>query len=269
MVTIKVGLVGCGAIGQAILRAADQNSIPGVSIIGVSSRTRDSAEKFLKSLTADIPWTHTDSLIQQADLIVEAAGPEVVAGLAEDVFRAGKNLMVISVGALIARPDLIDKSRVSGSRLIIPSGAIVGLDGIKAAAMGSLDRVTLVSRKGPAALAGAPHVLHTGVDLYSLEEETELFFGSATDACVAFPNNLNVSAAVAFAGIGPERTTVKMIAVPGLTRNCHDVEVEGEFGQLRIHLENNPSDNPKTGKLTSMSIIRTLRQAADTVQIGT
>ena len=177
--------------------------------------------------------------------------------------------MVISVGALVAHPELLDRSRETGCRLLMPSGAIIGLDGIKSAAVGRIDRVAMESRKGPAALDGAPHVVGHRIDLRSLEGEEVIFSGSAREACVGFPANLNVSAAVSFAGIGPDRTAVKMIAVPGLERNCHDVEVEGEFGLMRLHLENVPGENPRTGRLTAMSIIRTLQQEVDPVRLGT
>jgi aspartate dehydrogenase len=208
-------------------------------------------------------------LIEKSDMLVEAAGPEVVPELARETFDAGKGLMVISVGAVIANSWILDRARETNCRLLLPSGAIAGLDGIKAACAGPIDYVTMVSRKPPAALDGAPYVVENGIDLGALEDEQEIFSGTAREACVAFPNNLNVSAAVSAAGIGPDRTTVKIVAVPGLTRNCQDVEVVGDFGLLRIHVENEPSENPKTGRLTAMSIIRTLQQSVDPVQIGT
>jgi aspartate dehydrogenase len=265
----RIGIVGCGAIAQAILRAVDDGLV-GVEVAGVTSRTESTARAFLATLKRPVPYVDTvDALVAESDLLVEAAGGHVVPALADAAFGAGKGLMLISVGALIANPNIIERARSSGVRLLMPSGAIVGLDGIKSASVGHIDRVTMTSRKGPAALDGAPHVVSNHIDLWNLEEETEIFSGTAREACVGFPANLNVSAAVSFAGVGPDRTTVKMVAVPGLTRNCHDIEVEGEFGLLRIHLENNPSENPKTGKLTAMSIIRTLQQAVDPVHLGT
>jgi aspartate dehydrogenase len=208
-------------------------------------------------------------LVEESDMLVEAAGGHVVPDLAAAAFDAGKDLMIISVGALVAHPDIMDRSRATGCKLLVPSGAIIGLDGIKSATAGVVDHVTMVSRKPPAALDGAPYVVEQGIDVWALTEEKVLFSGSAREACVGFPSNLNVSAAVSFAGIGPDRTTVEIAVVPGLERNCHDIEVEGEFGLMRLHIENIPSENPKTGKLTAMSIIRTLQQAIDPVHIGT
>ena len=177
--------------------------------------------------------------------------------------------MVISIGALIEHPELLDKARRTNNRLLMPSGAIIGLDGIKSASVGKIDRVVMESRKGPAALDGAPHVVEHQIDLWSMETEQVIFEGTAREACVGFPANLNVSAAVSFAGVGPDLTTVRMIASPGLARNCHDIEVEGEFGLMRLHLENIPGENPKTGRLTAMSIIRTLQQEIDPVRLET
>jgi aspartate dehydrogenase len=108
-----------------------------------------------------------------------------------------------------------------------------------------------------------------GISLQGLKEEKEVFSGTAREACKGFPANVNVSAAVSLAGIGPDKTRIRIIAVPGLKRNCHDIEVEGEFGRLHIRIENVPSENPKTGKLTALSIIRSLRDIVDPVRIGT
>jgi aspartate dehydrogenase len=127
----------------------------------------------------------------------------------------------------------------------------------------------MTTRKPPIGLAGAPHIVQNRISLEGLQEEKEVFAGSAREACKGFPANVNVSAAVSLAGIGPDRTRIRILAVPGLQRNCHDIEVEGEFGRLHVRIENVPSENPKTGKLTSLSIIRSLQDVVDPVRIGT
>ncbi len=127
----------------------------------------------------------------------------------------------------------------------------------------------MVSRKPPQALQGAPYLVEHGICLAGLEHETEVFSGSAREACRGFPANLNVSAAVSLAGVGPDLTQVRILAVPGLERNCHDVEVEGDFGLLKVHIENVPTENPRTGRLTALSIIRAVRDVVDPVSIGT
>ncbi len=268
MAKLSIGIVGCGAIGRSILRAVDDGHLD-VDVAGVASRTESTAREFLASLENPVPYLAIGELIEEADLVVEASGGPTVPALVEAAFAAGKGAMVISVGALLAHPELLDMARERRCRLLMPSGAIIGLDGIKSASVGKIDHVVMESRKPPAALDGAPHVIENNIDLWALEEEEVIFQGSAREACVGFPANLNVSAAVSLAGIGPDRTTVKIIATPGLQRNCHDIEVEGDFGLMRLHLENIPGENPKTGRLTAMSIIRTLQQETDPVRLGT
>lgn len=263
----SIGIVGCGAIGKALVQAVESGKLP-VRVAGVTSRTEKSAREFLAAFKNPPPYLSLTELISAADLIVEAAGGSVVPSLAEKVFAAGKELMVISVGALLDHPEIMEQSRQSGCRLYLPSGAIAGLDGIKSASVGQITHVTHTTRKPPAGLEGAPYLLERGISLAGLQEEKEVFSGSAREACRGFPANVNVTAAVSLAGIGPDQTRVRILAVPGLPRNCHDIEVEGEFGRLQVHIENVPSENPKTGKLTALSIIRAVKDAVDPVRIG-
>lgn len=264
----SVGIVGCGAIGRGLVKAVESGKLS-VRIAGVTSRTEETARDFLSTFRNPPPYLSLRELIAAADLIVEAAGGAVVPGLAEEVFAAGKDLMVISAGALLDHPEIMEKSRRTGCRLYVPSGAIAGLDGIKSASVGEIQQVTMTTRKPPNGLEGAPYLVQRGISLAGLTEEKEVFSGSAREACRGFPANVNVSAAVSLAGIGPDRTQIRILAVPGLPRNCHDIEIEGEFGRLHIHIENVPSENPKTGKLTVLSIIRSVQEVVDPVRIGT
>jgi aspartate dehydrogenase len=264
----SVGIVGCGAICGALLRAVENGKLP-VRVAGVTSRTEERGRDFLLAFARPPAYLSLAELIAASDLIVEAAGGNVVPDLAKKVFAAGKDLMVISVGALLDHPEIIEKARQTGCRLYLPSGAIAGLDGIKSAAVGEIAHVTHTTRKPPQGLEGAPYLIERGVSLVGLQEEREVFAGSAREACRGFPANVNVMAAVSLAGIGPDRTRARIVAVPGLMRNCHDIDVEGEFGRLHVHIENIPSENPKTGKLTALSIIRAVQDAVDPVRVGT
>jgi aspartate dehydrogenase len=264
----SIGIVGCGAIGQALLEAADAGKLS-VAVAGVTSRNEKSANEFLATLKKPPPYLELAKLIAESDLVIEAAGGRVVSDLAEKVFAAGKDLMVISVGALLDHPEVITHARQRARRLFIPSGAIAGLDGVKSACAGQVSSITITTRKPPQGLDGAPYLTERGISLAGLKDEREVFSGTAREACRGFPANVNVTAAVSLAGIGPDKTRVRIVAVPGLKRNCHDVEVEGEFGRLAVHIENVPSENPRTGKLTALSIIRSIQDAADSVRIGT
>ncbi|HEY7317130.1 MAG TPA: aspartate dehydrogenase [Candidatus Binatia bacterium] len=264
----SIGIVGCGAIGRALLTAVDNGKLS-VRIAGVTSRTEKTARDLLATLRRPPPYLSLSELIAASDLVVEAAGGNVVEQLAEQVFAKGKDLMVISAGALLDHPEIMARSRQTGCHLYVPSGAIAGLDGIKSACVGAITQVTMTTRKPPHGLEGAPHLVQKGISLAGLTEEKEVFSGSAREACQGFPANVNVSAAVSLAGIGPDQTRIRILAVPGLLRNCHDIEIEGEFGRLHIHIENVPSENPKTGKLTALSIIRSVQDVVDPVRIGT
>lgn len=263
----SIGIVGCGTIGKALIRAAEDGKLP-VRIAGVASRTERTAREFLASFPSPPPYLPLRELIQRSDMMIEAATGAVVADLAEAVFAARKDLMVISVGALLDHPEVIETARNTGCRLYVPSGAIAGLDGVKSAVIGSVSHVTHTTRKPPLGLEGAPYLVERGISLAGLREEKEIFSGSAREACRGFPANVNVTAAVSLAGIGPDQTRVRVFAVPGLERNCHDIDVEGEFGRLHVHIENIPSENPKTGKLTALSIIRAVKDSFDPVRIG-
>jgi aspartate dehydrogenase len=264
----SIGIVGCGAIGRALVTAVQSGKLS-VRIAGVTSRTEKSALYFLSTFKSAPPYLSLAELIAASDLVVEAAGGSVVPGLAREVFAAGKDLMVISAGALLDYPEVIADSRQTGCRLYVPSGAIAGLDGIKSACVGQVTHVTMTTRKPPNGLEGAPYLERKAISLAGLMEEEEVFSGSAREACQGFPANVNVSAAVSLAGIGADRTRIRIVAVPGLERNCHDIEIEGEFGRLHIHIENVPSENPKTGRLTALSIIRSVQDVVDPVRIGT
>ena len=264
----SIGIVGCGAIGQALLKASEAGSLT-LPIMGLSSRTEQTARAFLSTLHDPPEYCSQTELVAKSDLIVEAAGGDVIPELAYETFQSCKDLMAISVGALISHPEILDMAKERSCKIYAPSGAIAGLDGIKSASSGRIDSVVMTTRKPVEALEGSPHLTERGISVLGLTEEQEIFSGTAREACLGFPANVNVSAAVSFAGIGPDRTQIRIIAVPGLDRNCHDIVVEGEFGRLHIEIENIPTENPRTGRLTVMSIIRTLQGIAHPLQIGT
>src|SRR5207248_6386089 len=184
--------------------------------------------------------------------------------LAPKVLAAGRDLVVLSCGALLGREDWVALAERSGARIRVPSAAIAGLDGVKGAAVGEITSVTMESRKPPKGLAGAPWIVQQKIDLDGLREETLIFEGPATDACRAFPANVNVLAALSLAGIGPEKTHLRLFAVPGQRMNMHRITVEGEFGRLSVEVENVPSENPRTGKLSYLSTIALLRDLSAT-----
>lgn len=266
---MRVGIVGLGTIGRALCQAIDRHEIE-VQLEGITTRRQERAELFLQGLCHQPPLLSLAELVRRSDLVIEAATQEALEAIAPCTLAQGKDLMVLSVGGLLDHDDWVGLARRTGSRIYVPSGAIVGLDGIKGATIGHISAVTMTTRKPPKALAGAPFVVEHQIDLDSFTEVTPIFEGSARDACRGFPANVNISAALSLAGIGADRTRLRILVDPRGTHNVHDIEVVGEFGRFSIHLENEPSEtNPRTGKLTYLSTLAMLRALANPLKVGT
>jgi aspartate dehydrogenase len=267
--TMRVGIVGLGTVGRRLCQAIDRGEVP-VQLAAVSTRHPERAVPFLRKLRHPPPWLGLDELVACSELVIEAATQEALDSIAPLTLQQGKNLLVLSVGGLLDHPDWVELAQRMGSRIYVPSGAIVGLDGLKGAAIGRLTAVTMTTHKPPQALAGAPFVVEHQIDLDRFTEATQVFEGSAREACRGFPANVNIAAALSLAGIGPDRTHLRIFVDPQGTRNVHDIEVVGEFGRFSIHLENEPSEtNPRTGKLTYLSTLAMLKALANPLQIGT
>ncbi len=265
---LTVGVVGLGAIGRRVCEALDAG-LPGLRLAGVTARTRERAEPVLKCLRTPVPLLSLDELIAAAEVVVEASTQAHLQEIAPKALGAGRDLVVLSCGALLGRADWVALAEQHGCRILVPSGAIGGLDAVKGGAVGPVASVTMESRKAPAGWAGAPWIVQQKIDLDAIREETLIFEGPATAACPAFPANVNVLAALSLAGIGPDRTTTRIYAVPGLTRNTHRISVEGEFGSFRLEVCNVPSENPRTGRLSYLSTIALLRDLGATLRVGT
>jgi len=267
--TQSIGIVGCGAIGQALMRAADSGKL-NVAVAGVTSRNEQRAHEFLGSLDNPPPYLDRQELIAKADLLVETAGGHIVEELAKETFAAGKDLMVISIGALLEFPGIIEEAREKGCRLLAPSGAIAGLDALKAV-KDELESVVLVTTKNPNSLKGAPFFDNSDIDPEKISEPTVLFDGAAKEAVSLFPKNVNVSALLSLVGLGGNNTSVRVVADPNTDKNTHEINANGKFGNLKITVENVPdSTNPKTSRLATLSAVELLRQiCTKEVQIGT
>lgn len=265
---LRVGIVGLGTIGRAIAQSLDAREIA-ARLTAVSSRDMAKAHSFAATLNQAPPVVELAGLIASCDLIIEAATQSALDVIAPQTLQAGKDLMVLSVGGLLDHPEWAELAAQQRCKLYVPSGAIVGLDGVKGACMGQIESVTITTRKPPRGLAGSPYVVDQDIDVFAFTEETLIFEGSARDACKGFPANVNVSAALSLAGIGPDLTRIRIFAVPGSHRNMHDIDVRGEFGRMTAHIENVPSEtNPRTGKLSYLSALAMLKEIASSVRYG-
>lgn len=264
---LMVGIAGLGAIGAPVARALLAGDLPGLTLAAVAARD---ARKAAERLGAEVRTCTAGDLPLQCDVIVEALPPEAFAEVAEPAIAAGKTLIALSSGALLHRPDLIARAAETGAVIRIPSGAILGLDALKAAAQGDIKSVTLRTRKPPASLKGAPLVAELGLDLDALAAPHRLFEGTVTEAIRHFPANVNVGATIALAGIGPERTRIEVWADPALTRNTHQVQVASAVCNFRVEIESLPSpDNPRTGQATAASTLACLKGLTAPLRVGT
>lgn len=265
---LRIAIAGLGAVGLEVARRLVD--LEGVVLCAVSARDLARAAERIAAVAPEVPALPAGELGEHADVVIECAPASVFDLIAEPALRSGRVLVPISVAALMERLDLVRVARESGGRIIVPSGALLGLDAVRAAAEGEIFSVRMVTRKPPGGLAGAPYLEERGIDLATLDEPLRVFAGSAREGAAGFPANLNVAAALGLAGVGLERTELEIWADPTVTRNCHRIEVEADSVRFTLEIENVPSSaNPRTGRLVANSVVATLRRLVDPLVIGT
>lgn len=266
----KIGIAGCGTIGRKVATELDKGFAPGARLVALTSRNLEKAKGFAGTLRNPPAVLPLAEMVSEVDIVVEAATGAALDDIAKATLGAGKDLMALSCGALLDRDDLFTLAQERGATIYVPSGAIAGLDGVASAAAGEIHSVTMITRKPPGGLRGAPGVEQSGIDLDSITEPTVVYEGSVKEACRLFPANVNVSAALSMAGVGSHKTTIRIYADPTVTRNTHEIQVEGEFGRLAIKIENVPSaTNPRTGVLSALSALAALKRITTHLRIGT
>ncbi|UVO38702.1 aspartate dehydrogenase [Bradyrhizobium arachidis] len=265
---LRVAVAGLGSIGSKVATALDQG-IEGLTLSAVAVRDPAKHQGFLSGLRHRPQIMPIDQLGAAADIVVECAPTSQLRAIVEPAVKRGKSAVVVSVGGLLDNYDLIDLARANGGRILVPTGALIGLDAVNAAAVGTIHSVKMVTRKPIDGLRGAPFIVQNKVDIDDLREPLKLFEGSARDAAKGFPANVNVAVALSLAGIGPDRTQVQVWADPTVTRNVHRIEVEADSARFSMGIENIPSENPKTGMITALSVIALLRKQRATLCVGT
>lgn len=266
---MRVGLAGLGGVGLAVARTLEAG-IPDLTLAAIAVRDTSRAERLLPRLGKGIVLSAPGELAGLCDVVVEALPPSLFTTVARPAIEAGRVFMPLSVGQLLVHGDLIDRARATGARILPPTGALIGLDAVRAAAEGEIRSVTMVTRKPPNGLEGAPYLVQQGISLAGLSEPLKVFDGSARDGARGFPANVNVAAALSLAGIGPDRTRLQIWADPGVDRNIHRIEVEADSARFSMQIENVPSEeNPRTGKITALSTIAALRGLVSPLRVGT
>src|SRR5947208_2851644 len=268
MTDMRIAIAGLGTIGRTLARRL-ADGVPGLTLACVAARDEEKARGWLDEEGISVPIVPFEEFPARADLAVECAPAAALEQICRPMLSAGKQVMVLSCGALLPRPELLELAKQRGGRIVVPTGGLLGLDAVAAAAEGIIHSVKMTTRKPPNGLAGAPHLVNNGISVEGLNEAKLVFSGTARDAAAGFPANVNVVAALAMAGIGPDRTMIEIWADPSKTRNCHVIEVDADSASFTLSIENVPSENPKTGKIVALSIIATLRKLAAPLRVGT
>jgi len=267
MSTTRVAIAGLGAIGRVLARKL-ADGMPGLTLVCAAARDRAKAQAWLDAERISCPLVEPEAFPAHADLAIECAPAAVLDRICRPMLEAGKTVMVLSAGALLPRPELVELAKARGGQIIVPTGALLGLDAVTAAAEGRIHSVRMVTRKPPKGLAGAPYLEANRISVEGLNEPKRVFAGTARDGAAGFPANVNVAAALSLAGIGPDRTMMEIWADPTVDRNCHSIEVDSDSARLTLTIENVPSENPKTGRITALSVLTALRKLHSPLRIG-
>ncbi|MCB1532495.1 MAG: DUF108 domain-containing protein [Alphaproteobacteria bacterium] len=250
--SISVGIAGMGAIGRAVARAL---------VDGIDGYHLHAASDVNPPTEFDIPYFDFEQLCKSCDLIIEALPPHIVPQLTPHIFAHEKDAILISSSALLLYPEILAQKDSVTSRIIVPSGALSGLDGVSALKQMGIERALIATTKKPMGYDGAPYIVENNIDLAAIKTKECLFKGNAIEASRAFPANINVAATLSLAGIGPERTQVEIWADPEIGGNTHEITVSGEFSTIRGRVENTPDPaNPKSSMLAAQSIISVLKK---------
>ena len=264
----RVAIAGLGAIGRVLARRLS-DGVPGVRLACAAARDRARARAWLDAERIVCPLVELEALPDHADLAIECAPASALDRICRPMLEAGRAVMVLSCGALLERSDLIALAKARGGQILVPTGALLGLDAVTAAAEGTIHSVRMTTRKPPKGLEGAPYLVANGISVEGLKDAKRVFSGTARAAAAGFPANVNVAAALSLAGIGPDDTMIDIWADPAVQRNCHTIEVDADSARFTLMIENIPSENPRTGRITALSVVAALRKLHAPVRVGT
>jgi aspartate dehydrogenase len=265
---LRVAVAGLGAIGARVVEALDRG-IDGLVLTAVSVQNPEKHRSRLAGLNRMPAVLPIAALVEVADIVIECAPSALVRSIVAPFAGSGKTAVVLSAGALLDHEDLVELAKQSGGQIVVPTGALLGLDAVTAAAVGQIHSVRMVTRKPVRGLAGAPYIVDNNIDIEGIAEPLKIFDGTAREAARGFPANVNVAVALSLAGIGPDRTRIEIWADPALTRNTHRIEVDSDSARFSMSIENVPSENPKTGLITALSVIACLRKLRAPLRVGT
>jgi aspartate dehydrogenase len=270
---MEAALIGCGFIGGLIAAEISSGGIP-VKLKIILDRNEDKVKK-IQGMFDEPPLAAKridDILLSEVDIVIEAASVDAAHSFTEGILKSGKNMLIVSVGAFSTPGFYKTVEEIclrNDVKVYIPSGALGALDAVAAASMGRVEDVALTSIKNPKSLEGAPYVVENQIALEEIKERKTIFSGSAADAIEGFPSNVNVAITLSLAGIGTQKTNVKVVVDPTVEQNIHEVRVTGDFGELMFRTENIVStENPRTSLLAAFSTVQTLKKLTSPIRIG-
>lgn len=264
---LTVGIGGFGAVGRKVAEALDRG-VEGLELKAVSARDHAKANGNMAGFAKPVPVVSLPELAD-CDIVVEGLPAAVFDEIANPAIDRGRIFVPTSVGQLLPRPELAERAKRTGARIVAPTGALLGLDAVRAAAEGVIHSVQMTTRKPPGGLAGAPHLVENDISVEGLTEAKLVFSGSAREGAIGFPANVNVAAALALAGVGPDATKLEVWADPAVDRNMHRIDVEADSCRFTLEIANVPSEeNPRTGKNTALSVIVCLKGLTETLKVG-
>ena len=268
---LRIGIVGCGAIGSSLAKIITVEFSEKAQLAGLYDIDLEKARKLANHFNNDkLTALNLDDLLNMSDLVIEASKADSVFDIAKKAISASRDIMIMSVGGIVNRYQALKLlAEKRGARIYIPSGAVCGIDGLKAAACSKINKVTLTTKKPARAFQGVRYVTEKKINLDSIKEDTVIFEGDADTATKEFPQNINVAAVLSLAGIGPKETKVRIVVSPHAKTNIHEIEIESDSGKIFTRTENiiHP-DNPKTSYLAVLSAVATLKQILESVRIG-
>jgi aspartate dehydrogenase len=265
---LKIGIVGCGAIGEGVATFIDKELKSKAILFAVADQDTEKAEILVEKLSTAVEILSIDQLIRKADLVIETASVQAASYILKKAVELKKDAVILSVGAFIEDFSIIERARKRGINIYVPSGAICGVDGVGALSLGQIKKIALTTSKPPKGLLGADYLKKRKINLANLKEETTIFEGGVKEAIKYFPQNINVAATLLLAS-GGKNVEVRIKADPKVERNIHRIEIDTEEAKLSITIENMPSKiNPKTSALAILSTQYLLKKIFSSFKIG-
>lgn len=269
---VKIGFIGCGAIGSRLAKSVKQDLSNHCKIAGLYDLAPKKTKNLITTLKINpkLVKKSTEDIIRSSDFVVEAIASDKTTAIIEKVIRAKKNILIMSVGKVLNIPDILKLAEKNHTTVLIPSGAIGGLDVIKSIDANSISKITLTTRKPPTSLEQSDYLTKKRIYIDRIKKETVLFDGHVQESVALFPKNINVAATLALASRVKNKIRIRIITSPKFTMNSHEIDVYGNFGHLAVRTDNVACpDNPKTSYLAVLSAVQTLKQYFNSVKIGT